>query len=162
MSDIVNPILTLGYGEEHKIITYGYGFYEVIILPPVEPGFRAKIPWKRVHFKGKIKVIGDLLVPFDWFMIAEGFLVIRVKASSDLIGFLRSQIKEEHIVKGNLFDRYSESIILKGITKKQLEQFTEIKGNLVQKILGHYNIKGKKDFKKIIWEILLEDEEEVV
>jgi len=153
-------IITEGYGSQNLIITAGYGLWRRII-EEIERVIRSAIrfiPIGRKRFRAKISVYGDLSTPYHITRPVTGDFLLGTKISIFARGYPFMRVRGKLSVTGDLSVPSRLLLPLSGdlITKFRLTR--EVLGNLVISTKEKITVKGKKDFKKIIWTILEEEE----
>jgi len=132
----------------------------IVIIPIGKPEeIRPGLPWIRIPIEKIINIYGDLYHPIEAFMTVQGDLVVRIKVSQEVYGDLIKKFEKETITVGDFVKKYAKSLEVKGDLDKQIDKIIHVKADLVKEILGNYDVKGEKDWKRFIIEVILEEEE---
>jgi len=139
---------------------FDISYPRIVVIPiSIPEAKRPGIPWIRLPIKKTIKVYGDVYHPTDIFITIEGDLVVRISLSKEVYGDLLKRFEKETLTIGDFVQKYGKSIQVIGDLTKQIDKVIVVNADLTKEILGNFDIKGKKDWKRFILEVLLEEEE---
>lgn len=116
------------------------------------------IPWKRKKFKIKIRVCGDLVVPFVSSYRISGFPLEVVSKELKILGEKSIPFTTDLPLVGDVFTRIRSDVRIIAETVIPISSNLEILGDCSHPISVNLAVKGKRDISKQIW-LVLEDEE---
>lgn len=136
--------------------------YVLVLIPVVEVGAPPFIiPWLRLPWRKEVIVTGDLFKPFEWFRTILGDLIIRIKLDREAYGNLVKKYESQITSLGAFLSRYDQEIEIKGDLSQKLSKIIILSGEMSRELLSTFEIKGEKDFRKLILEVILDEEKKL-
>ena len=151
-------IVTKGLGSS-SIVTGGYGWLRAIVKKIVEVIARL-IPKRRRKVEVRIPVHGNPAIPIEVPVLVAGnpFEVQRIKLPT--LGSPAMSFRIETPMLGSPIYLTQEKVNLTGDLSESVTSHLEILGTSSSRFELQLSCRGEKDFSKMLWEILEEENDE--